>query len=288
MQRRPSSGHPGLLMLEPGVEPLELERIDVDRRAVEVLPGTVDQLIAPCRPLAGQHGRGRAAAIPRVLELGVVDRFAVLEDVELASDQVGGDVVGDDPRQDVLRVAGLPIRAVVGLIAARQDVFGHRRVIAGQPVDVVGLDRGEIGEQGRIAGRVSNRVGRVLGSGEPQVGLAELEVEHSAHERRVPVYVVCADHREGGLQRRMPADGAREQQLIDPQVRRPVGADPPVGLRQTRSPMEHPDRVLLLDGVKEPPAAVGVAGAAHVLDHLDVPALSQIIVSPTGGRATGR
>jgi len=32
-------GHPGLLMLEPGVEPLELERIDVDRRAVEVLPG---------------------------------------------------------------------------------------------------------------------------------------------------------------------------------------------------------------------------------------------------------
>ena len=133
---------PVLLVLEPGVEPLELERVDVDRGAVEVLPGADDQLVAAGRALPGQHRRGDAAAVPGVLELGVVERLAVLEDVELAPDQVGRDVVGDDALDDVLRVAGLPVGAVVGLVAAAQDVGGRRRVIARQAVDVVGLDRG--------------------------------------------------------------------------------------------------------------------------------------------------
>ena len=126
-----------------------------------MLPGADDQLVAPGRALTGRHRRGRAAAGPGVLQLGVVGRLAVLEDVELAADQVGGDVVGDDAREDVLRVAGLPVGAVVGLVAAGQDVLGRRRVIAGQPVDVVGLDPGEVGEQRRVARRVADRVGRV-------------------------------------------------------------------------------------------------------------------------------
>ena len=78
----------------------------------------------------------------------------------------------------------------------------------------------------------------------------------------------------------MRAHGAGEQQLVDPQVGRPVGADPPVGVRQMRGPVEDLDRVLLLDGVEQAPAAVGVAGAADVLDDLDVPALGQVVVGP--------
>ena len=86
----------------------------------------------------------------------------------------------------------------------------------------------------------------------------------------------------------MSADRAREQHLIDTQVGRPVRTDPSVGVWQVRGPIEHFDRVLLLDGVKEPPVPVRIACAADVLDHLDVTALSQIVVGPAGGRAVGR
>ena len=64
-------------------------------------------------------------------------------------------------REHVLRVARLPVGAVVGLVAAGEDVRGLRRVVGGQPVGVVGLDAGEVGEQRRVAGRVVERVDRV-------------------------------------------------------------------------------------------------------------------------------
>ena len=131
-----------------------------------------------------------------------------------------------------------------------------RGVVAGQAVGVVGLDAGEVGEQRRVAGGVADRVGRVGGPGEAEVGLVELEVEQAAHERRVAVDVVGADHREDRLQRGVRADRAGEQQLVDAQIRRPVGADPPVGVRQVGGPVEDLDRVLLLDRVEQPPAAV--------------------------------
>jgi hypothetical protein len=77
-------------VLEPGVEPLELERVDVDARAVQVLPRADDQLIAAGRALPWLHRGGDAPAGPGVLKLGVVGRFAALEDVELAPEQVAG------------------------------------------------------------------------------------------------------------------------------------------------------------------------------------------------------
>ena len=80
-----------------------------------MLPGTVDQLIAPGRALPGQHRRSGAPAGPGVLQLREVDGLAVLEDVELAADQVGGNAIGDDALDDVLRIAGLPVGTVVGL-----------------------------------------------------------------------------------------------------------------------------------------------------------------------------
>ena len=49
--------------------------------------------------------------------------------------------------------------------------------------------------------------------------------------------------------------------------------------------LQHLDRVLLLDRVEQPPAAVRVAGAADVLDDLDVAALDQVVVRAAGGRA---
>ncbi len=56
VKRRRGLRHAGVLVLEPGVEPLELERVDVDARAVEVLPRADDQLVA-----AGASA-GRAAS----------------------------------------------------------------------------------------------------------------------------------------------------------------------------------------------------------------------------------
>src|SRR6202042_3799193 len=117
-----------------------------------------DQLVAAGRSLAGLHRRGGAPAVPGVLELGVVDGLAVLEDVEFPADQVGGDVVGDDAREDVLGVARVPVGAVVGLGAAGQDVLGLGGVIRRQTVDVVGLDAAEVRQQRRVAGRVGDGV----------------------------------------------------------------------------------------------------------------------------------
>ena len=197
-------------------------------------------------------------------------------------------MVGDDPREDVLRVAGLPVGAVVGLGAAGQDVLGLRGVIRGQAVGVVGLDAAEVRQHRRVARRVGDRVGRVQAGGQPEVGLGELEVEQAAHERRVAVDVVGADHREDRLERRVAADRAGKQQLVDPEVRRPVGADAPVGMRQVSRPVQDLDRVALLDRIEQAPAAVRVAGAADVLDDLDVAALDQVVVRAAGRARAAR
>ena len=67
-----------------------------------MLPRADDQLVTPGRLLAGHHRSGRAPAVPGVLQLGVVESLAVLEDVELAADHVRRDAIRDDPREDVL------------------------------------------------------------------------------------------------------------------------------------------------------------------------------------------
>src|SRR4051794_40502215 len=146
-----------------------------------MLPGADYQLIAAGRTLPGLHRGGDAAAGPRVLKLGVVGRLAALEDVELAADEVGGGGGGDYPGGHVLRGARLPVRAVVGLVAAAQDVRGLPRMVGGKPVGVVGLDPGQVGEQGWVAGAVTNRVDRVGPCRQPEVRLVELEVEQTAH-----------------------------------------------------------------------------------------------------------
>ena len=55
-----------------------------------------------------------------------------------------------------------------------------------------------------------------------------------------------------------------------------------------RRPVEDPDRVLLLDRIEQTPAPVRVAGAAHVLDDLDVAALGEVVVGAAGRRAGRR
>jgi hypothetical protein len=121
--------------------------IDVDARAVEVLPRSVDQLVATRGLLAGLHRRGHAAVIPGVLELREVERLAVLEDVEFASDEIGRDSVRDDPAEHVLGVARLPVRPVVGLVAVSEHVQLRRGVVTRQAVGVVGLDAREVCKQ---------------------------------------------------------------------------------------------------------------------------------------------
>ena len=147
VQRGRRGRHPGVLALQPGVEPLELERVDVHAGSVDVLPRPVDQLVAAGHRLAGQHRRRRGPAVVGVLQGGVVERLAVLEDVELASEQVGGDPVGDDLRQDVGRIALLPVRPVVGLVPSARARWPGGGVVARQPVDVVRLDAGQVSEQ---------------------------------------------------------------------------------------------------------------------------------------------
>ena len=91
--------------------------------------------------------------------------------------EVGGDVVGDDLRQDVGWVALLPVGAVVSLVAAAQDVECGGGVIARQPVEVVGFDAGKVSEQLGIGCGVLGRGDGVQAAGQAQVGLGELEVE---------------------------------------------------------------------------------------------------------------
>ena len=55
------------------------------------------------------------------------------------AEQIGGDVVGDNLRQNVGRVPLLPVGAVVGLVVAAQDIERGGGVVAGQSVDVVAI-----------------------------------------------------------------------------------------------------------------------------------------------------
>ena len=154
---------------------------------------------------------------------------------------------------------------------------------------MVGLDAAEVRQHRRVARRVGDRVARVQDAGQPEVGLGEFEVEQAAHERRVAVDVVGADHREDRLERRVAANRAGKQQLVDPEVRRSVRAHAPVGMRQVSRPVQNLDRVPLLNRIEQAPAAVRVTGASDVLDDLDVAALDQVVVrAARRARAAGR
>src|SRR5207248_7957903 len=110
VQWGPGRAHAGARAAQPGVEPLQLDAMELDTLACrQVVPGAHHELVATGDGLVRPHGSTDGTVGPGVLEAGVVERLAALEEVVPAAHQEGRDTVGDDPAQDVGRVACGPV-----------------------------------------------------------------------------------------------------------------------------------------------------------------------------------
>ncbi len=286
MQRIGGGGERRLLTEEPGVEPLELDLCEVDAGAGgEVHPRAHEQLVARCDPLVGGHRGQHRPAVGQVLQAGVVEQLAALEQVVPAADQKGRDVIGDDVAQHAARAASGPVGPVVGLGAGGLHCLQGGGVEGQRPGVVLQLLRhgsGHCGCAGRrcAVGQVLQRRGHGVGGVQPayqaEVEGGELQVGQAALGDGVPVQVVAGDDREHGLHRRCLGQVGDGEELVDAHVGLPEQAHLAVGVRQLGGPVHEGGPVGALHRCEQPPGAAGRPGAPDVGDHHDVAAVDVI------------
>ena len=199
MHRRARVVDAGVLALEPGVVPLELDGVV---EALAVHPGSDDDLVATRGPLLRVHGAERWAVGPCVLEDRVlVERTGTVGRLPSTPQQCR-DLVLDDLGQHEGGRPGLPVGAVIGLRSAGEDLV---------------LDR----LAGGVVHRAVLRAREVCARKRPEE--AEDLAGHATGE--VPLVAVRRARGKDDLERRVRADRGGGEDLVDAELRAPLEAD---------------------------------------------------------------